>query len=86
MTRVLLGFIPVVAAIGLASCEARPGARLELSIASEDAGVIKQAQAILYNRIREASGGILGDVRTGYFPEEKKLVYEIAAGAPGTAL
>ena len=83
MMRALLRLIPVVAAIGLASCDARPGARLELSVASEDDGVIRQTQAILYNRLREASGGILGDVRTGYFPEVKKLVYEITAGAPG---
>jgi preprotein translocase subunit SecD len=82
MTSALVRLILITSAIGLASCEARPGARLELSVASDDAGVIRQTQAILYNRLRELSGGILVDVRTGYFPEMKKLVYEITAGAP----
>jgi hypothetical protein len=82
MTSALVRLILITSAIGLASCEARPGARLELSVASDDAGVIRQTQAILYNRLRELSGGMLVDVRTGYFPEMKKLVYEITAGAP----
>ncbi len=83
MKQALSIVVVLVLATGLASCEARPGARLELAIASEDAGVIRRAQAVLYNRLREASGGYLADVRTAYFPEMKKLVYEIAAGAPG---
>ncbi len=83
MKPVLPTVVVLVLAAGLASCEARPGARLELAVASEDAGVIRRVQAVMYNRLREASGGYLADVRTSYFPEAKKLVYEIAAGAPG---
>ncbi len=83
MKQALSIVVVLVVATGLASCEARPGARLELSIASDDASVIRRTQAVIYNRLRDASGGYMADVRTGYFPEMKKLVYEIAAGAPG---
>lgn len=83
MKQALSTVVVLVLAAGLASCEARPGARLELAVASEDAGVIRRVQAVMYNRLREASGGYLADVRTAYFPEVKKLVFEIAAGAPG---
>jgi preprotein translocase subunit SecD len=82
MTNALVRSIVIASLVVLASCEARPGARLELAVASDDAGVIRQVQAILYNRLREATGGIFGDVRTSYFPELNKLVYEITAGAP----
>ena len=83
MTNALVRSIIIAFLVALASCDARPGARLELAVASDDAGVIRQVQAILYNRLREATGGIFGDVRTSYFPELNKLVYEITAGAPG---
>ena len=82
MKQALSIVVTLSIAIGLASCEARPGARLELSIGSKYASVIRRTQAVIYNRLREASGGYMADVRTGYFPEVNKLVYEIAAGAP----
>ena len=83
MKQALSIVVVLVLAAGLASCEARPGARLELAVASEDTSVIKRVQAVIYNRLREASGGYIADVRTSYFPDTKKLVYEIAVGAPG---
>lgn len=87
MKQVLSIVVVVIVATGLASCEARPGARLELTIASDDASVIRRTQAVIYNRLREASGGYIADVRTAWFPELKKLVYEITSGAPaGDAL
>ena len=87
MKQVLSIVVVVIVATGLASCEARPGARLELTIASDDASVIRRTQAVIYKRLREASGGYIADVRTAWFPELKKLVYEITSGAPaGDAL
>ena len=74
MTNALVRSIVIASLVVLASCDARPGARLELAVASDDAGVVRQVQAILYNRLREATGGIFGDVRTSYFPELNKLV------------
>ena len=66
----------------LASCESRQGARLELSVGSADSQVINYVQRILYARLRDAAGGRLADVRTAYFAELDKLVFEIAARAP----
>lgn len=67
----------------LASCTpAREGARLELSVASDNSDVIRYVQRILYARLSDASGGMLADVRTSYFPDTKKLVFDIMHSAP----
>lgn len=65
---------------GLAACG--EGARLELSVASEDPDVIRRTQAVLYYRLTEATRNPFANVRTGYFPESKKLVFEYDRSAP----
>ena len=68
----------------LASCApSHEGARLELSVGSEDAQVIRATQQILYARLRDASGGRLADVRTSYIAETKRLVFQIMHSSPG---
>ena len=67
----------------LVSCTpSREGARLELSVASDNSDVIRYVQRILYARLSDASGGMLADVRTSYFPDTKKLVFDIMHSAP----
>ena len=58
------------------------GARLELSVASEDPEVIRRTQAVLYYRLTEATRNPFANVATGYFPETKKLVFEYDRSAP----
>ena len=83
MTMNLFGRLSIVAvAVLLASCAPREGARLELFVDSVDERVIWQTQSVLYRRLVDSVGGPLADVRTAYFPEMRKLVFEITAGAP----
>ena len=83
MTTKILGRLSLLAVSALlASCGPREGARLELSVGSEDQQVIQQTQRILYARLSDSVGSLLGDVRTAYFPGLRKLVFEITAGAP----
>ncbi len=71
------------AVVLLASCTpSREGARLELSVASDDRDVIRYVQRILYARLSDSSGGMLSDVRTSYLPDSKKLVFDIMHSAP----
>lgn len=75
----------LVAAVLMASCgPAGPGARLELSVASDNRDVIRYVQRILYARLSDSSGGRLSDVRTTYFPDSDKLVFDIMHSAPDT--
>lgn len=83
MTMNLLGRLSILAVVVLlASCGSREGARLELFVDSVDERVIWQTQGVLYRRLVDSVGGPLADVRTAYFPEMRKLVFEITAGAP----
>ncbi len=83
MTMNLFGRLSILAVVALlASCGSREGARLELFVDSVDERVIWQTQSILYRRLVDSVGGPLADVRTSYFPEHRKLVFEITAGAP----
>ena len=84
MRKGLAHCLCVLAAVTmLASCTpAREGARLELSVASDNSDVIRYVQRILYARLSDASGGMLADVRTSYFPDTKKLVFDIMHSAP----
>ena len=83
MTMNLFGRLSILAVVVfLASCGSREGARLELFVYSEDDRVIWETQRVLYQRLVDSVGGPLADVRTAYFPEMRKLVFEITAGAP----
>ena len=74
----------LLASVLLASCGpgSSPGARLELSVASDNRDVIRYVQRILYARLSDASGGMLSDVRTSYFEDSEKLVFDIMHSAP----
>lgn len=75
----------IVAALLLASCgPSGAGARLELSVASDNQDVIRYVQRILYARLSDSSGGRLSDVRTSYLPDSEKLVFDIMHSAPDT--
>lgn len=65
---------------GLAGCG--EGARLELSVASEDPEIIRRTQAVLYYRLTEATRNPFANLATGYFPDTKKLVFEYDRSAP----
>ena len=84
MRKGLAHCLCVLAAVTmLASCTpAREGARLELSVASDNSDVLRYVQRILYARLSDASGGMLANVRTSYFPDTKKLVFDIMHSAP----
>ncbi len=83
MTMNLFGRLSILAVVVfLSSCGPREGARLELFVDSVDERVIWQTQSILYRRLVDSVGGPLADVRTAYFPDLRKLVFEITAGAP----
>ncbi len=83
MTMNLFGRLSILAVVVLlSSCGPREGARLELFVDSVDERVIWQVQSVLYRRLVDSVGGPLADVRTSYFPELRKLVFEITAGAP----
>ncbi len=58
------------------------GARLELSVASDDPEVIRRTQAVLYYRLSEATRNPFANLVTGYFPESQKLVFEYDRSAP----
>ena len=70
----------IVFATGLTGCG--EGARLELSVASEDPEVIRRTQAVLYYRLQEATSNPFANIATGYFPDTKKLVFEYDRSAP----
>ena len=83
MTMNLFGRLSILAVVVLlSSCGPREGARLELFVDSVDERVVWQVQSVLYRRLVDSVGGPLADVRTSYFPELRKLVFEITAGAP----
>ena len=84
MTKGTLKHLGILTAVVfLASCgPSREGARLELSVASDNSEVIRYVQRILYARLSDASGGMFSDVRTSYFPDTKKLVFDIMHSAP----
>ncbi len=84
MTKDIAKRLGVLAtAILMASCgPSGAGARLELSVASDNRDVIRYVQRILYARLSDSSGGMLADVRTSYLPDSKKLVFDIMHSAP----
>ncbi len=61
------------------------GARLELSIESEDPEVIRRTQAVLYYRLSQATRNPFANLVTGYFPDSNKLVFEYDRSAPDAA-
>lgn len=61
------------------------GARLELTVASEDPEVIRRTQAVLYYRLSEATRNPFANLATGYFPDTGKLVFEYDRSAPDAA-
>ncbi len=68
----------------LSSCvPAGEGARLELAVGTDNMQVIRFAQQVLYARLRDASGGGMSDVRTSYFADSNKLVFDIMHSSPG---
>ncbi|MEM8816247.1 MAG: hypothetical protein AAFX56_04025 [Pseudomonadota bacterium] len=58
------------------------GARIELSVASDDPQTVQRTQAILYYRLNEATRNPFSNLATGYFPETGKLVFEYDRSAP----
>lgn len=76
-TRMLL----LVLIAGIAGCGGE-GARLELSVASDDPEIIRRTQAVLYYRLTQATRNPFANIATGYFPDTKKLVFEYDRSAP----
>ncbi len=71
----LVGVISILGGCG-------DGARLELSVASDDPEVIRRTQAVLYYRLSKATRNPFANLVTGYFPESQKLVFEYDRSAP----
>lgn len=61
------------------------GARLELTVASDDPEVIRHTQQVLYYRLSEATRNPFANLATGYFPDTGKLVFEYDRSAPDAA-
>ena len=77
-------FTTLLATLAVSGCGGE-GARLELTVASDDPEVIRRTQAVLYYRLSEATRNPFANLATGYFPETGKLVFEYDRSAPDAA-